>query len=105
MTDLILAIVHHVLVFGLVVTLAIEKALVRPAMTAADARKVAGVDAGYGITAGLVVVIGVCRVMFGAKGRTTTCTTRSSGPRWRASPWSGCCRSRRPCASSPGARA
>lgn len=68
MTDLILAIFHHLLVFGLVVALAMEKALVRPAMTSADARKVAGIDIGYGVTAGLVTVIGVCRVIFGAKG-------------------------------------
>jgi putative membrane protein len=68
MTDLVLAIFHHILVFGLVVTLAMEKALVRPAMTAADTRKVAGIDTGYGITASLVVVVGVCRVLFGVKG-------------------------------------
>jgi putative membrane protein len=68
MTDLWLAIVHHVLVFGLAAMLAAEAVLVRRGMGARDAAKVARLDAGYGANAGLVIVVGVLRVIYGAKG-------------------------------------
>lgn len=68
MTDLILAIAHHLLVFGLATQLAMESALVRPGITPAQVRTVGRLDAGYGATAALVLVIGVLRVAFGAKG-------------------------------------
>jgi putative membrane protein len=68
MTDLVLAIAHHVLAFGLVSMLAAQMMLVRPGMTSADAGRVARLDAGYGGTAGLLLVIGLLRVFFGAKG-------------------------------------
>lgn len=68
MTDLVLAIFHHILVFGLVAMLATEAALVRPAMSPAEARRVANVDAGYGAAAALIIVVGLLRVIYGAKG-------------------------------------
>jgi putative membrane protein len=37
-------------------------------MTANDLRRLTKVDAGYGAAAGLVIAIGVCRVIWGAKG-------------------------------------
>ncbi len=68
MTDLWLAIGHHILVFGLAIMLGIEFAILRPGMGPADIRRIAGVDIGYGATAGLIVIVGSCRVIFGAKG-------------------------------------
>jgi putative membrane protein len=68
MVDLILAIAHHVLVFGLTVMLAMELAQVRPGLTASAVNRLAGLDIGYGATAGLIIVIGIHRVIFGAKG-------------------------------------
>ena len=68
MTDLWLAIAHHILVFSLVIMLAAEAALVREGMTASDIRRIAGLDMGYGATAFLIVGVGIFRVIFGAKG-------------------------------------
>ncbi len=66
MTDLILAITHHLLVFGMIAMLVSERALL--AASPIDVRRLAGLDAGYGLTALLVIVVGVCRVLFGPRG-------------------------------------
>ncbi|HEX4178350.1 MAG TPA: DUF2214 family protein [Rhizomicrobium sp.] len=66
--DLILAILHHLAIVTLIVLLAFEFALLRPGITPDNLRRVTNVDAGYGAAAGLVVVIGVSRVIWGAKG-------------------------------------
>jgi putative membrane protein len=68
MTDLALAIVHHLLAFGLAAMLACELVLVRPGMAGAQAVRVARLDAGYGASAGLILAIGILRVMYGLKG-------------------------------------
>lgn len=68
MADLFLAIAHHILVFGLVGMLTGEAVLVRPGMSSADAARVARLDAGYGAAAGLILLIGILRLVFGAKG-------------------------------------
>lgn len=68
MTDLVLAIAHHILVFGLVIMLAAEFALVRPGLDAAEVKRLAGLDIGYGATALLIIIVGVHRVIFGARG-------------------------------------
>lgn len=67
-TDLILAILHHMLVFGLAITMAVELGRLRPGMSGAEAVKLARLDAGYGATAGLILVIGILRVIYGVKG-------------------------------------
>lgn len=66
MHDFGLAAVHHVLVFGLAVMLAMELALLRAPQI--DVRRLAKLDGGYGLTAVLVVVVGIARVVWGAKG-------------------------------------
>lgn len=66
MVDLILAILHHLLVFGLVAMLAIERALLRGETV--DAIRLARLDAGFGATAALVIAVGVGRVLLGGKG-------------------------------------
>lgn len=68
MTDLILAIAHHLAVFTLVLLLAIEFTLVRPGLAGAALRRVARIDGAYGLVAGLVLVFGFLRVFFGASG-------------------------------------
>ena len=65
MHDLILAILHHLLFLGLIVMLASELALLRTPQP--PVKRLAGLDASYGVTALLVVLIGVGRVM-GGKG-------------------------------------
>jgi len=68
MTDLWLAIVHHVLVFGLAIMLAVQATLLREGMSPEDASRLARLDIGYGASAGLIVVVGILRVIYGAKG-------------------------------------
>jgi putative membrane protein len=64
--DLTLAVLHHVLIIGLATMLAMELGLLRAERI--DAARLARIDAGYGISAVLVLAVGVCRVAFAAKG-------------------------------------
>ena len=68
MTDLLLALAHHFLVFGLAALLAAEAALLRPDMSRAQLRLLGTLDATYGIFAGLILIVGFCRVFYGAHG-------------------------------------
>jgi len=68
MFDLILAVAHHILIFGLFGVLLAEFILVRPGMDQAMVRRIAATDLWYGITAGLIIVIGIARAIFAAKG-------------------------------------
>ncbi len=65
MHDLVLAILHHLLFLGLIVMLASELALLRTAEP--SVKRLAGLDAGYGVTALLILLVGIGRVM-GGKG-------------------------------------
>lgn len=66
--DLILAVAHHLAIVTLIVLLAMEFALLRPGLAGDGLRRLARIDAAYGASAGIVIAIGVCRVIFGLKG-------------------------------------
>ena len=66
--DLILASAHHLAVFSLVGLFAAEFAMLRPGLAGPRIGQLARIDATYGAMAGLVVVIGILRVVFGAAG-------------------------------------
>jgi len=66
--DLVLAILHHLIVFSLVAIVFVELVSVRSGMDAAAVRRVAAIDAWYGILAGLIVLVGFSRAIFAAKG-------------------------------------
>lgn len=69
MTDLALAIVHHLIVFGLAAVLAAELALMRPAAMSPQTVKLLGrFDAAYGVLALAILAVGFIRVWYGAKG-------------------------------------
>ena len=68
MLDIVLAIVHHILIFGIFGILFAEFMIVRPDMSSAAAVRVASIDSWYGMFAGAVVIIGFCRAIFAAKG-------------------------------------
>ena len=69
MTDLVLAIVHHLIVFGLASVLAAELALMRPAaMSPQTVRLLGRFDAAYGVMALAILIVGFLRVAYGAKG-------------------------------------
>ncbi|THC43638.1 DUF2214 family protein [Massilia sp. Mn16-1_5] len=69
MTDLALAIVHHLIVFGIAAVLAAELALMRPAAMSSQTVKLLGrFDAAYGMLALAILAVGFLRVWYGAKG-------------------------------------
>jgi len=68
LTDWILACLHHLAVFSLAGALAAEIALMSVALTEKSVRRLGGVDLWYGALAGAVIVFGVARVLWGAKG-------------------------------------
>jgi putative membrane protein len=67
-TDLILAIAHHLSVFTLAGLLVAEVVLLRPDLSPGRIRQLGAIDAAYGAVAGLVIVVGILRVIFGATG-------------------------------------
>ncbi len=68
LTDLLLAIAHHLLVFALISMLVAESVLLRGPVDAAVVRRLAGLDAGYGMSAVLLLAVGVSRLLYGVKG-------------------------------------
>jgi putative membrane protein len=68
MTDLLLAIAHHFLVFSLVGILAAELSLCRPGASGGVISRLAKIDGSYGAVASLIIVVGICRVIYGVKG-------------------------------------
>jgi putative membrane protein len=66
--DWALASLHHLAIFTLAATIAAELALMTMALDASAIRRLARVDAAYGMAATAVVVFGVLRVIYGAKG-------------------------------------
>jgi len=69
MTDLLLAIVHHLIVFGLAAVLAAELALMRSSSMSPQTVKLLGrFDFFYGMLAIAILVVGFVRVWYGAKG-------------------------------------
>jgi putative membrane protein len=67
MTSL-LAFLHHVAAFGLVSALVVELVLIRGELTPAVARKLARTDMVLGISATLLLVVGLVRVFWFEKG-------------------------------------
>lgn len=63
-----LAVIHHLLAFGLVIMLAMELAYLRGSDI--PVRRLTGLDAGYGGVAVLVFLVGIARVVWGEKGWT-----------------------------------
>ncbi|TAJ74820.1 MAG: DUF2214 family protein [Phenylobacterium sp.] len=68
MLDLVLAIAHHLLVFGLFGILFAEFMLVRPGMDTATVQRVSRIDIAFGVLAGLILVVGFARAGMAAKG-------------------------------------
>ena len=66
--DLLLAILHHFLVFSLAGILAAELALARPGLTGSSLGLLGRIDGAYGGVAMAIIVVGICRVLFGLRG-------------------------------------
>ena len=67
-TDLMLAILHHFLIFALAAIIAAELVLVRPGLKAETLGRLARIDGAYGLIAMLIILVGIGRVFFGLKG-------------------------------------
>jgi putative membrane protein len=67
-TDAILAYLHFAAIFSLIWFLAKEWTLLRAGFSNIGVENLARADAGFGISAGLVLVTGALRAVFGAKG-------------------------------------
>jgi putative membrane protein len=67
-TDWALASLHHLAIFTLAAVLAAELAILTPAIDARSIGRLARIDMAYGASATIVVIVGVCRVIWGAKG-------------------------------------
>ncbi|MEX0628122.1 MAG: DUF2214 family protein [Cucumibacter sp.] len=68
MTDLLLAIAHHLAVFSLVAILAAEFAILRRGVKGTRVALLGTVDLFFGATAAVVLVVGFLRVFYGAAG-------------------------------------
>ena len=68
MTDLILAIAHHLLVFSLAGIIGAELVLLRPGLSRERLALIGRIDLSYGAVAGLILIVGFSRVYFGLKG-------------------------------------
>lgn len=62
------AFLHHVAAFALVAAIAIELVMLRAPIDAERARRLAAIDVAVGLSAGIVVVVGMLRVMYFEKG-------------------------------------
>ena len=66
--DAILAILHHLLAFGLAILLTMEIMVTRRDMGSARVTYLSRIDIAYGAAAGALVVVGVLRVFYGLRG-------------------------------------
>ena len=63
-----LAFLHHVAAFALVAALAIEFVLIKGELGAGTARKLLAADAVFGLSSGVVLIVGLLRVFYFEKG-------------------------------------
>jgi putative membrane protein len=68
MTSAIMAFLHHLAAFTLVGTLIYEHTAFRKEMSLAEARRLQRMDLIYGISAGILLIVGLLRVFYFEKG-------------------------------------
>lgn len=68
MLDFTLTYAHHLAVFALAGVLAMEVALLRPGLARTQLELLGRIDMAYGGLAGLVIAVGILRVIYGAAG-------------------------------------
>ena len=64
----LMAFIHHLAAFTVVATLAVEVALFQPPFSLAQARRLQRIDSIFGVAAGVVLVVGLLRVVYFEKG-------------------------------------
>ena len=68
MLDAILAILHHLLAFGLFAIIAAELVIISPGLDAQRLRRAGIIDLHYGLMAVLMLLVGFTRAIYAAKG-------------------------------------
>ena len=68
MLDLVLAVAHHLLIFGVFGVLLAEFLALRGLTSSEAVARIAAVDLWYGVLATLIVIVGFSRAVFAAKG-------------------------------------
>lgn len=68
MLDLVLAVLHHLLILSLAGLMMAGFVLVRSGLSGGALKTLGGIDASYGGTAVLILIVGFSRVFLGAKG-------------------------------------
>jgi putative membrane protein len=68
MLDLLLACLHHLLIFGIFGLIVCEFVMLKPGIDVTAVKRIARIDLFYGITAGLIIIVGFSRAVFAAKG-------------------------------------
>lgn len=64
----IMATLHHIAAFAVTATLVYEFVAFRKNLTVHEARRILHVDSAYGISAGLLIIVGLLRVFYFEKG-------------------------------------
>jgi putative membrane protein len=64
----LMAFLHHVAAFTVVAALAVEVALFKPPLSLAQAQRLSRTDTIYGVSAGVLLVVGLLRVAYFEKG-------------------------------------
>ena len=64
----LLAFLHHLAAFTVVASLAIEVALFKPPLSLAQARRLQVTDLAFGISAAVLLLVGLLQVMYFGKG-------------------------------------
>ncbi|MFZ6775691.1 DUF2214 family protein [Undibacterium sp. Ji83W] len=67
--NVLVALLHHIAAFTLVGTLLAELVLIRQPLTLSSAKSLRFIDSIYGVSAMLIIVLGVLRVMYFEKGQ------------------------------------
>jgi putative membrane protein len=68
MLDMLLACLHHLLIFGIFGLLLAEFLLLKPGLNRAALMRISRIDMAYGMLAVAILVVGFCRAIFAAKG-------------------------------------
>ncbi|MDQ2691969.1 MAG: DUF2214 family protein, partial [Chloroflexota bacterium] len=68
MTSAIMAFLHHLAAFTLVAAIVYEHATFRKGLSLVDARRIQRMDIVYGVSAGVVLIVGLLRVFYFEKG-------------------------------------
>lgn len=68
LTDLLLASLHHLLFFALIAMMVSQSVLLRGRIDSAVVQRLARLDAGVGMSAGLLLAAGLSRIFYGVKG-------------------------------------